>query len=212
MFPHIVVVDPAVVKPELSAFNRMAVKSPFPLTFHLPALFGSHTLMHDTEAVRGIIILGSKASVHEKHAWQTDIAHWLRARWEAKVPTLGICYGHQLIAHLFGGKVGHAFPDKAKHVGFRTVALRPNRLWDLPKEGNLYYSHEEAVLDVPAGMSVLATSSSVEVEGLEHRDLPVWSLQTHPETVSVKEGVPRTHNDLAFGHQLVDEFLRVLGR
>jgi len=212
MTAHIVVVDPAVMKPELSAFNRMAMNSPLPLTLHLPALYGTGSLLRDNKDVRGVVILGSKASVNETHEWQDVLKLWLKERWSHKIPTIGFCYGHQLIAHLFGGKVSHAFPDKSKRVGFRKVAIKPNRLWDLPKEGPLYYSHEETVLDVPPNMNLLATSDHVTVEGLEHRDLPVWSLQTHPETVCVNEAVECKDGDLDFGHSLVNAFLKAAAR
>lgn len=212
MTAHIVVIDPAVMKPELSAFNRMAINSPLPLTLHLPALYGTTTLLRDNKDVRGVVILGSKASVTENFEWQSVVSGWLKERWAQKIPTLGFCYGHQLIAHLFGGKVGFAFPDKSKRVGFRKVTLKPNRLWNLPKEGCLYFSHEETVLDVPSNMNLLATSADVPVEGLEHRELPVWSLQTHPETVCVQDGVARQDGDLDFGHSLVNAFLKTVAR
>lgn len=207
MTKHIVVVDPAVLKPELFAFNRMAGASRIPLTFHLPAMFGAHSLQADNVGVAGVVILGSKASVNEKPEWQQALANWIRPLWAVGVPTLGICYGHQLIGHLHGAKVGYAFEDKLKRVGFREVAFTENRLLNSQPKGHLYYSHEEAVLSVPSEMTVFASSADLAIEGLEHKTLPIWSLQTHPETTCVNEGVRRNHNDLVFGHSIIDAFI-----
>ncbi len=206
---HIAIIDPAVVTPELGAFNRMVRASPLPLTFHLPALFGTASLRgEETKGLAGIIVLGSRASVHQNLVWQQELESWLHARWQESVPTFGICYGHQLIAHILGGKVGFAFPDNAKRVGFRKVEFQPNRLQETPTHGRLYYSHEEVVLIAPKEMRVLATSSEVAIEGLEHHTKPIWSLQTHPETVSVNGNVPTQPGDLDFGHSLVESFFK----
>lgn len=207
MAKHLVVIDPAVVKPEIGAFNRMAKSSPLPLTVHFPALFGTNSLAGDTSDIAGIVVMGSKASVNEGLPWQTELAAWLKALWQKNTPTLGICYGHQLIGHLHGATVGHAFADKSKKVGFREVKFTANQLIGEGKRGHLYYSHEEAVLTVPSSMHVFAHSGEVAVEALEHDRLPIWSFQTHPEAVCVKEGIARTTDDLAFGHSIVDAFL-----
>ena len=204
---HFVVIDPAVVKPEIAAFNRMAKSSPLPLTVHFPSLFGTHTLSDDINDIAGVIVMGSKASVNEKLPWQTELGEWLKKIWEKQIPTLGFCYGHQLIGFLHGATVGPAFAKKIKKVGFREVTFSSNNLIGEGTCGKLYYSHEEAVLTVPAGMHVFGKSGEVAVEALEHDRLPIWSLQTHPETICVKEGVARTPNDLAFGHSIVDAFL-----
>lgn len=207
MTKHIVVIDPAVVKPELSAFNRIVGGGRMPLTYHLPALFGTHSLKMETGGIAGIIIFGSKASVNENLEWQRELADWLRPLWAESIPTLGICYGHQLIGYLHGAKVGHAFSDKKKRAGFREVLFGTNRLFENRPKGSLYYSHEEAVLTVPEEMKPFASSAEVAVEGLEHKTRPIWSLQTHPETMCVNDGVRRHPNDLVFGHAIVDSFL-----
>ena len=210
--PHVSVIDPAMRIPELDCFNRMSRRSRVPLTYHLPALFGTASLDTAGDDLRGVIVLGSGASVNQDHAWQQALRAWLRPRIDAGVPMLGLCYGHQLLASILGGRVGWAFPERRKASGFRNVQLSDDRLWGPARDGRLLVSHSEAVLDVPADCTVVGTSEICPVEALAHRSLPVWSFQAHPEATpafAANNDVPFVEPPeiLAFGHSLVDAFL-----
>lgn len=201
---HISIIDPAVKIPELETFNRLAQTSPLPLTYHLPALFGAKSIEKASdESIKGIIILGSLSSVNENLPWQLELAHFLKKHFNRKTPILGLCFGHQFIAHLFGGKVDFVFPDKKKHLGFREVKLKENPLWGSPCKGELYVSHQEHVVNVPTDFIVTAESDSIAIEGLAHTSLPIWTFQPHPE----KEPKTEDRARYLFGHQLVDRFL-----
>jgi GMP synthase-like glutamine amidotransferase len=200
----ILVVDPAVKTPELETFNRLAQTSPVSLTYHLPALFGSNSLqkLSDHE-IKGIIVLGSLSSVNEKLPWQFELGALLKKHIDLNTPILGLCFGHQLMAHLFGGKVDFVFPDQKKHLGFREVTLKENPLWGSSRKGELYVSHQEHVVSVPKDFVVTAESESIPIEGLAHASLPIWTFQPHPE----KEPKSGDRSRFLFGHQLVDHFL-----
>ncbi|NBX76882.1 MAG: hypothetical protein EBQ92_10040 [Proteobacteria bacterium] len=202
--PLILVIDPAVKSPELETFNRLAQTSPVALSYHLPALFGLNSLqkLSDHE-IKGIIILGSLSSVNEKLPWQAELGELLKKHFNQQTPILGLCFGHQLIAHLFGGKVDYVFPDQKKHLGFREVNLKENRLWGPSCKGELYVSHQEHVVSIPKDFSVSANSDSIAIEGLAHTSLPIWTFQPHPE----KEPKSGDRARFVFGHQLVDRFL-----
>ena len=102
---QLMVIDPAVLKPAIESFNRIANVAPYPVTYHLPALYGTNSLNMFNHDVRGIIVLGSAASVNDDNKWQQDISDIMIDASANCIPVLGLCYGHQLIGHIYGGKV-----------------------------------------------------------------------------------------------------------
>ena len=131
----------------------------------------------------GVVLLGSAASVHDAADWAASLASWLRPLLcgEPRIPLLGVCYGHQLIAHLAGAAVDWVEPGRAKVVGVEESRLSGGRL--LPGEHCLrvVVSHREEVKKPPPGYRVTARRPSAEIDGLEHEQLPVFSFQFHPE-------------------------------
>lgn len=215
MRDHVAVIDPGTRTPELDCFNRMSRRSPLPLTYHLPALFGLDSLTRAEAGLRGVVILGSGASVNEDHPWQDALREWLRPRLGA-VPMLGLCYGHQLLAQVLGGRVGFLFEDRHKLKGLRVVPLRANPLWGEACAGPLVISHREAVLEVPPDCEVVGSTPDCAVDALAHTRWPIWSFQPHPEATLAfvaNNGVPfeAPEETLAFGHGLVDAFLDRVG-
>jgi len=215
----VLVIDPAVKRPELITYNHWVQASPLPLTYHLPALFGLNSLQKTQPSqVKGIVILGSLSSVNERLSWQEELGQFLKPFFEAKVPVLGLCFGHQFIAHLFGGKVQYVFNDQKKHLGFRKVKLKENRLWGAPREGELYVSHNEHVVSVPPGFLVSAESPEISIEGLCHSDLPIWTFQPHPEAGPKFQEAREDSSHLSdpqkfeFGQSLVRAFLNFCHR
>lgn len=208
--PHILVIDPGVKQPELASFNRLVLASKLPLTYHMPAMFGLGSLStEDTTTARGVIIMGSASSVNDRLPWQIELEAFLKPHLTRGLPALGLCFGHQFLAHIFGGQVAYAWPDQHKAVGQRTVHLEASRLWS-KSQGSLVVSHCEAVVQVPESFAVVGQSPDVQVEALEHRSLPIWSFQSHPEATTkflLGQGVELPEECLAFGHQLVQRFL-----
>ena len=209
---HIVIIDPARHTPEIDCFNHLVRLSSRPMSYHLPALYGLGSLRTENmdEAI-AIIILGSASSVNERCDWQKQLESWLLPHLWNRIPTLGICYGHQMLAYMFGGKVNYVFPDQRKHSGSRIVDLKTTACWQA-ESGHLIVSHNEMVCDVPSCMSIIASSSDIAIDGLAHKELPIWTLQSHPEaTTTFLEGrqlyrVPFVQQ-LSFGHSLMAQFL-----
>jgi GMP synthase-like glutamine amidotransferase len=132
----------------------------------------------------GVILLGSAASVYDaQHAWLPRLSAWIRPllNGERRIPLLGICFGHQLIAQLARGRVDFVDADRSKVLGVEQTRLEGGRL--LPGEHALrvVVSHREEVKQAPPDYRITARRDRSRIDGLEHRTLPVFSFQFHPE-------------------------------
>ena len=197
---------------ETECFSALALRAPIPLTYGLPAMNGPEFLEQETptHGLRGILVLGSATSVHDAPPWQAVLQRWLLAQAEAGVPTLAICYGHQLVAHALGGKVRFRKEDHEKRVGLHRVKFAQTKLFDgPPTEGDLFFSHREIVESVPSTLKTIATGTEAGIEATEHSQWPLWTVQAHPEATpdfAGRHGAATLANALAFGGSLIDAF------
>jgi len=112
-----------------------------------------------------------------------------------KVPTLGVCLGHQAIIEAFGGEVGqaqrlvHGKASEIAHDGQGLFSGLPD-----PLQGGRY--HSLAATRVPEELEVCATTEDGEVMAVRHRELPVVGIQFHPESVLTPDGPALAKNFL----------------
>ncbi len=179
----VAVIDPAISSPATTGFNEMAMLSPLPLTHHLPYLHGITSLLSlDQDKIAGVIMLGSNSSINSPCLREDLLSAWLRGFCDRQRPLLGICYGHQLIASLFGGKVTFMHPDRKKMSGLRRIeVLGDARLNTTTCQHEVVVSHNEIVTTIPDGFEVFAHSQDIPYDGLRHRQLPIWTMQSHIE-------------------------------
>jgi anthranilate synthase/aminodeoxychorismate synthase-like glutamine amidotransferase len=112
-----------------------------------------------------------------------------------KVPTLGVCLGHQAIIEAFGGEVGQAqrlVHGKASEIGHDGRGLFTG-LPD-PLQGGRY--HSLAATRVPEELEVCASTDDGEVMAVRHRELSVDGIQFHPESVLTPDGAALAKNFL----------------
>ncbi len=133
--------------------------------------------------VSGVVITGSHAMVTEHHDWSEYSAEWIKVAADKQIPTLGICYGHQLIAYALGGSVDYM--ADGREVGTLPVKLHPSAqedalLHDLPEQILVQLSHRQAVMELPPDAVLLASSDRVPFEAFRYGDR-VWGMQFHPE-------------------------------
>ncbi len=108
-------------------------------------------------------------------------------RLSVRVPTLGVCLGHQAIVQVFGGEVGPA--RELVHGKATTISHDGKGLFaGLPEDFPAGRYHSLAATSVPAVFEVSATSGDGEVMAVRHRDLPVDGVQFHPESVLTPDG------------------------
>jgi len=112
-----------------------------------------------------------------------------------RVPTLGVCLGHQAIVQAFGGEIGaakrlvHGKPSEIRHDGQGLFEGLPQ-----PFEAGRY--HSLAATRIPDSLEVSATCSDDEVMAVRHRELPVDGVQFHPESVLTPLGPDLARNFL----------------
>jgi len=208
---HLMVIDPAVVKPAIESFNRMASVAPYPVTYHLPALYGTNSLNMFNKNVRGIIVLGSAASVNDDNKWQQTILDIMIEASANCIPVLGLCYGHQLIGHAYGGKVGPLWSGEKKQ-GERIVLLKKSDMWGEPSSGPLLYSHQDGITEMPPDFEIIADSDLVSTDAIASKLEPVWGFQTHLEATQAfvdnhRLPVKDAKESFRFGHSLLDKFI-----
>ncbi len=132
--------------------------------------------------VKGIIFSGGPDSVYDKNAPRFDPKIL-----ELGTPILGLCYGHQLIAHLSEGKVE---PAHRKEYGeaFITVSNPVGILAGLQRTEKVWMSHGDTVLELRSDYEGLASSENTPIAAFRHKTLPIYGLQFHPEVIHTESG------------------------
>lgn len=183
MKTKLIVIDPAINTPENTCFNQIACATSLNAEYYLPNFSGADGILNiDLSNVAGVLIMGSGCSVHDNKPWQSILSPWIKEVVNRKIPLLGICYGHQLIAHLYGGIVSDLNKDGSKEYGLRCISFINDGGLNLsPLIGDLVVSHGEYVKDLPYKFETWGQSSKVKIDALKHESLPVWGVQPHPE-------------------------------
>lgn len=131
----------------------------------------------------GVVITGSPAMVTDQLPWSEQAAEWLRHAMSIKLPMLGVCYGHQLLAYALGGKVG--YHPQGMEIGTLEIELQPGaandkRLAMLPARFKANLIHSQSVLAPPPCAEVLARSQQDAHQILRYGEHAL-STQFHPE-------------------------------
>lgn len=137
----------------------------------------------DPDAVAGVVITGSSAMVSHREPWSERCAEWLRGAAQRDTPLLGICYGHQLLAHGLGGEV--APNPRGREIGSVRVRLAPGAERDPLLAGAgaellVHTTHLESVLAPPPGARRLGESDADPHQVLAF-GARAWGVQFHPE-------------------------------
>ena len=135
-------------------------------------------------SLKGIILSGSPFSVNDKKAPIVNIE-----RLHDQLPVLGICYGAQLTAKQFGGRV----ENSSKREYGRALLHKQKEdpiLHDVSELSQVWMSHADTILDLPEGFEVLATTENIPYAAFKKNSdsLPLYCLQFHPEVYHSIEG------------------------
>ncbi len=157
--------------------------------------------------LKGIILSGSPFSVNDDKAPDVNIQAFIK-----KVPVLGVCYGAQLTAKRFGGRV-----EKSNKREYGRALLHKQKndvlLKDVIEKSQVWMSHADTILELPKGFELLATTESIPIAAFRKNgatdsrftiadprpithDFPLYGLQFHPEVYHSIEGKKILHNFL----------------
>ncbi|HEY2394950.1 MAG TPA: glutamine amidotransferase [Rudaea sp.] len=149
------------------------------------------------QRVSAAIVTGSAAMVTQRHDWSERTAQWLADAVRRDVPLLGVCYGHQLLAHALGGRV--ADNPRGREIGtVRIDCLAPAAIDPLLAaigDFAAQATHLQTVVELPGNATVLARSSQDNYQAVRYSKR-AWGLQFHPEfSVAAMRGYLRLRAD-----------------
>ena len=130
---------------------------------------------------RGIVLSGGPASVYEDGAPAPDPAIF-----EAGLPVLGICYGHQVIVDRYGGKVGRARKEYGSSI--LSVDDGSDLLAGIGGSVRAWMSHGDAAERVPGGFRVIGHTEGAASAAIAKSGSPVYGIQFHPEVAHTEHG------------------------
>ncbi len=139
---------------------------------------------------KGVILSGGPRSVYAPDAPLPD-----QRIFTLGVPVLGICYGLQLIAHLFGGVV-----DRAARREYGRAELEildhSDLFWSIPSPTAVWMSHADALQQLPEGFEIIARTANAPIAAIRNRPKQIWGVQFHLEV-----------HHTAYGKEMLRNFL-----
>jgi GMP synthase (glutamine-hydrolysing) len=131
----------------------------------------------------GIIVTGSPASTYDEETWIARSEDFLRRAADQSVPLYGVCFGHQLVAQAFGGRVEkcrHGWELGTVHLTLTDDGKRDPLFSDLPETFPAQMSHGDVVTELPPGATPLAHNEHSGHQSFRLGDA-IWGTQFHPE-------------------------------
>lgn len=132
---------------------------------------------------KGIIFTGGPNSVYGEDAPQCD-----KEIFTLDIPILGICYGSQLMAHLFDGKVKHAPVSEYGKTEIQ-VDINSKLFKDVAESTICWMSHTDYIEEAPTEFTVTAKTPVCPVAAMENADKKLYAVQFHPEVMHSLEGI-----------------------
>ena len=134
--------------------------------------------------IKGIILSGGPKSTLSKSAPNIKWKLFLN-----KLPLLGICYGHQLVANICGGKTKYS--NKKEFGSAELIEKKKSKLTEgffINKKNTVWMSHSDSVIIKPKNFNVIASSKNSKFAILESNSKKIFTTQFHPEVFHTKNG------------------------
>ncbi len=133
---------------------------------------------------KGIILSGGPESVHKSN--KLTVPNYLL---DYDVPILGICYGMQLLADYFDGKISRSTKKEFGSSNF--TRIKNSRLFqggNIPKSFNVWMSHSDKVTKLPQNFQIIGSSTNSNVSAFSCEKRKIFGLQFHPEVTHTQHG------------------------
>jgi GMP synthase-like glutamine amidotransferase len=184
--PHVTIIETGLVSPANrerhgsypQMFEQMIRAADSSVTFDTVSIPGGERLP-DAGGLEAILITGSSAGVYDGLDWIAPLEAFVRAAHEKKVPMVGVCFGHQLIAQALGGVARKS--ENGWGLGRHVYNVAPgNGILDGARIA-LAASHQDQVITPPPGARTILSSDFTEHAGLLYPGGTTLSVQPHPE-------------------------------
>lgn len=139
--------------------------------------------------VKGVILSGSPASVHDKNAPSPDLS-----KIKGIIPLLGVCYGAQYLVQNYGGEVMHS--GTREYGRANLISINNNDpLFEKIKPGTqVWMSHADTIKLIPAEFEITGSTADVEAGAYHIKGESTWGIQFHPEVYHTTEGTRMLKN------------------
>jgi len=186
MMPKITIIETGVISPKTRAlhgsfpqmFERLLGAADASASFVTVQLMDGEALP-DPKSLEAILITGSAAGVYDDLDWIAPLERFVRAAYDAMIPTAGICFGHQLMAQALGGTVRKS--EKGWGIGRHVYDVVPNNGVIDGDKIAVAASHQDQVIEPPTGATTIFHSAFTPHAGLLYANGAAMSVQPHPE-------------------------------
>ncbi len=131
---------------------------------------------------KGIILSGGPASVFEKETPLPELDIF-----QLGIPVLGICYGAQTLAHIFGGKI---LPSQQREYGASKLYINNHQdlFYQVPHCTEVWMSHEDQIVNLPSNFEVIAHTKNCKIASMRDKKRKLYGVQFHPEVAHTPQG------------------------
>jgi GMP synthase-like glutamine amidotransferase len=184
--PHVTIIETGIVSPRNrerhgsypQMFERMIGAADASVTFDTVSIPAGESLP-DIGGLKAILITGSPAGVYDGYDWIAPLEEFVRTAHGSKVPMVGVCFGHQLIAQALGGTVRKS--EKGFGLGRHVYDVAPDNGVIEGSRIALACSHQDQVITPPDGARTILCSDFTPHAGLLYAGGTALSVQAHPE-------------------------------
>jgi len=156
-----------------------------------------------------VLLTGSEASIMDRPDWVIDEIEFVKETAYKKIPIMGSCYGHQMIALALEGPQcvqRSSFPE----IGWIPIKISKDNL--LLGNKGIFYSfsiHFDEVIGLSSDFEILASTEPCPIQAFQKRGESIWGIQSHPE-ISPSEGKTLLKNLIKHGKEPLDIYKKVL--